>query len=53
MKIFAGGVIILHMCTKNRIQISMVPEIQSDTDKHFCHIRLFFALLPSPTDLEY
>ena len=26
----------------------MVPEIQSETDKKFCHFGSFFALLPPP-----
>ena len=51
MKKFAGGVIILHMCTKNHNPIiwCMVPEIQSETDKKICHFLPFFALLPPPT----
>ena len=43
--------IIVHMCTKTTIIQGTVPEIQSETDRIFCHSEPFFTLLP-PNNLE-
>ena len=45
----AGDIIILHMCTKNYNLWCMVPEIESETHRIFCHFGEFFALLPPTT----
>ena len=37
-KKIAGDIIILHMCTKNTIIWGTVREIQSETDRIFCHL---------------
>ena len=42
-KKIAGYIIILHICTKTQNHIT-VSEIQSETDKKFCHFGPFFAL---------
>ena len=41
-----GDIIILHKSTIMTIIWCMVPEIWSMTDKIFCHLGPFFALLP-------
>ena len=46
MKKIAGD-IVLHMSTKNQNN-GVVPEIQSETDRIFCHFGPFLALLPPP-----
>ena len=47
MKKFAGNIIILHVYQKS--QSYDVPEIQSETNRSFCHFGPSFALLPPPT----
>ena len=42
-KKIAGDIIILHMCTKNTIIWGTVREIQSETDRIFCHLWSFFT----------
>ena len=42
-KKIAGDIIILHMCTKNTIIWGKVREIQSETDRIFCHLWSFFT----------
>ena len=46
MKKIAGDIIILQKCTKNYNHMSTVPEIQSETDRIFCHFGPFFAIYP-------
>ena len=48
MKKIAGDIIILQKCTKNYNHMSTVPEIQSETDRIFCHFGPFFAILLPP-----
>ena len=40
-----GYIIILNLCTTNDSQC-VIPEIVRATDRHSCHFRVFFALLP-------
>ena len=46
MKKFAEDITILHVGTKNHNHVIMVPEIQSETDRIFCHLGPFLAFQP-------
>ena len=46
MKKIPRNIIILQMCTINDNHMMYVPKIWSTTDRNFCHLGPFFALLP-------